>query len=250
MRSVPPCSFDPKRLERIARMEEWHFWFRGRRAYIESWLTRIALPHGEKALDIGCGTGWMVRWLAAKGLRPIGLDSLAPALARLRAHNPSLPSVQGDAEHLPFRTASVSLILCLDVLEHLDDRQALHEAWRVLSPGGWLILAVPAMPGLWSARDEAAGHRCRYTRRLLHQRLQEAGFCIVELRFYMFLLFPLIALSRWLGRFRPSLQDTEEHPPTFLNQLLFYLLRLEIAIGRRIPWPWGSTLLALARKGC
>lgn len=243
-------SFSPERLERIARMEEWHFWFRGRRAYIESWLTRIALSHSERALDIGCGTGWMVRWLASKGVRSIGLDSLAPALARLRAYHPTLSGVQGDAERLPFRAASVSLILCLDVLEHLDDRQALQEAWRVLTPGGWLILAVPAVPGLWSARDEAAGHRRRYTRALLRQRLQEAGFCIVDLRFYMFLLFPLIALTRWLGRFRPSLQEIEERPPSLLNSMLSHLLRLEIGIGRHIPWPWGSTLLALARKAC
>jgi SAM-dependent methyltransferase len=83
-------SFSPERLERIARMEEWHFWFRGRRAYIESWLTHIALSHSERALDIGCGTGWMVRWLASKGVRSIGLDSLAPALARIRAHGSSL----------------------------------------------------------------------------------------------------------------------------------------------------------------
>lgn len=241
-------SFHPERLERIARMESEHFWFVGRRSLLQRWLRRIALPAEDLVLDAGCGTGWTVRWLADQGFHVMGVDLLPNGMRDLKARAPSLALIQGDARRLPLRAGSVSVVLLLDVLEHLEDHEALGEAWRVLKPGGWVLLSVPAFPWLWSARDREAGHRRRYTTTMLRNRLREAGFRIVDMRFYMFLLFPMILASRWVGRYRPGFQRFEERPSLWLNRLLLQIARLEVALGRWIRWPWGSTLLMLARK--
>ena len=241
-------SFNPERLKRIARMESEHFWFVGRRAVLQRWLRRIALPAEGLMVDAGCGTGWTVRWLADQGFHVMGVDLFMDGLRGSKSHMPSLTLVQGDARRLPLRAGSVSAVLLLDVLEHLEDHEALQEAQRVLRPGGWLLLSVPALPWLWSARDREAGHRRRYTATMLRDRLREAGFHIVDMRFYMFLLFPLILVSRWAGRYRPGFQRFEERPSRWLNRLLLQGIRLEVALGRWIQWPWGSTLLALACK--
>ncbi|MDW8185568.1 MAG: methyltransferase domain-containing protein [Anaerolineae bacterium] len=239
--------FPPERLQRIARMEAEHFWFVGRRMGIARWLRAVG-PLDGWVLDAGCGTGAHVQWLARQGLRPLGLDLLADGLRGLRAQEPVLPLIQGSAERMPFRDGAMAMVLFLDVLEHLDDRTGLREAFRVLSPGGWLLLSAPAMPWLWSARDVAAGHRRRYTHRTLEARLREAGFQIVRWQRYPFFLFPWIVATRILSRIYPAVLEREERPGRILNAWLTALVQMEVTLGRWIRWPLGSTLLVLARK--
>jgi SAM-dependent methyltransferase len=242
--STPDRGLPPERLARIGELEGWHFWFAGRRVLVERLLER-SVPPGEPVLDVGCGTGSMVRSLGERGYRVAGLDLVLPRLhvsgdGRL----PAARLMQGSATAVPVRDASVSGVLLLDVLEHVDDRAALLEVSRVLRPGGAAVITVPAMPFLWSHRDVAAGHLRRYTRASLVRAVREAGLRLEELRFYQFLLFPLVLASRLLGR-RP---ESEEHPPPRLNRALSAVARAEARWGDRVRWPWGSSLVAVARK--
>ena len=65
--------------------------------------------------------------------------------------------MQAEAEYLPLSDASLTGMLMLDVLEHVDDVLLLRDAHRALRPGGWVVATVPAMPWLWSYRDVAPG---------------------------------------------------------------------------------------------
>ena len=76
-----------------------------------------------------------------------------------------IPTVRGDARRLPFADASVDLVLSTDLWEHVDeDDEVAAEAFRVLRPGGRLLVAVPAGAVLWSGHDVALGHVRRYER--------------------------------------------------------------------------------------
>jgi SAM-dependent methyltransferase len=246
--TVAPSStpFRADRLQRIAEIEETHFWFRARRELVERLLARHLAVPGALVLDVGCGTGSLLPVLQASGYRPVGLDLRPEGIARLRTADPTAEVLEGDAERLPFPDGSLDAVLALDVLEHVDDRAALREASRALRPGGLLLVSVPAFPWLWSFRDEDAGHRRRYRRGELENRLVEAGFAPVDIRYFQALLFPLLATSRLLGRRGPRARDAEDRPPALVNRALAAVNRFEVLVGVR--WPWGSSLVAVARK--
>lgn len=218
-------------------MEASHFWFRGRRNLVMGLLAESGSDPGT-LLDAGCGTGYFVEQLRRRGLRAFGLDPLASG-ART-------PLVCGQVETLPFRAGAFGTLLFCDVLEHVEDRAALAEAWRVLRDRGAVIITVPAHPWLWSHRDEAAGHRRRYTREELEGKVAAAGFRAIRTTYYQCLLFPLVVASRLFGRKRT--RDAEERPGVLANRFMGWITSLELALGRWLPIPWGSSLVMLACK--
>jgi SAM-dependent methyltransferase len=238
----------PDRLGRLSRAEGWHFWFVGRRALVDELLRRHVPADGRPLLDVGCGTGFQLRALSAQGYRMVGIDLRPEGLLETRAGMPGARLLRGSATKLPVTDDSVGGVLLLDVLEHVDDGAALAEVRRVLHPGGTAVITVPAFPFLWSHRDEAAGHLRRYTRRGLSRAVALAGIELIEMRFYQFLLFPLVLLSRLAGRWSAATERVEEGPGRALNALLTRIALLDASLGRIIPWPWGSSLVAVCRK--
>jgi SAM-dependent methyltransferase len=239
--------FDGERLARIRALEGWHFWFVGRRTLVQGLLARHLEPAPQRVLDVGCGTGRLACELLAAGHRVTAVDLLPESLAAARSDAPDVGLLRADAGRLPLAAGSFDAVTMLDVLEHVDDVAALAELRRVLRPDGLLVLTVPAVPWLWSHRDDAAGHRRRYTRKRLQAALADAGFAPVELGGYQCALLPALAASRLLGRRGPRLRDAEERPPALLNAALAWINRREAELGPgRVPF--GSSLAAACRR--
>ena len=115
-----------------------------------SWLPTDA----RRILDDGAAFGFTTRRVERAPRRRgavsgrnrfvVGLEYDAAYVTRARRDNPGLPFVRGGAAALPFRDGAFDVVLLLDVLEHLpSEAPALDETWRVLAPGGTLILSVP-----------------------------------------------------------------------------------------------------------
>ncbi len=224
---------DPLRLERIRKMEESHFWFRGRDLLIEQLLqTRLAPP--AQIIDLGCGTGRMAQLLSQKGYQTLGVDL-----------HPTPDCLQADIEQLPLEDNSCDCALLLDVLEHVDDRAALQEAHRIVRSGGRIILTVPAHAWLWSQRDEAAGHRRRYSRKMVRQLLQDTSLEIEQIGYFQCLLFPFFILSRFFSRALPKTLEWEERTN---RPLLTQISRFDARLAHQLPLPFGSTLFAIGKK--
>ncbi len=218
-------------------MQSWHFWFVSRRELVQSLLSR-EVRAGDTLLDVGCGTGANLA-LAGDGVRKLGVD------IHIEELTPGM--LQGDATALPLRSASVDVVLALDVLEHVDDDAMLAEVARVLRDGGRLIATVPALRALWSVRDEAAGHRRRYSRAMLHDLLSRHGFRFLDLRGFQFVLLPLVLLTR-LRRESIAARDFEDAPPRWLNRLLLAVNRFELRLPRFLRPRVGSSLALVAVK--
>jgi SAM-dependent methyltransferase len=120
----------------------------------------------------------------APGLRPrlpiAGtqfLDISAPALARLRQYGGR--AVLGLLNVIPFPNQSFDLVCACDVIEHVeDDAGAFAELARVAMPGAVVLLSTPLHPELWTAFDDAVGHRRRYAPDRLAAMLSANGLVI------------------------------------------------------------------------
>ena len=236
------------------RLENHHWWFLAKRRYIKTILDLYLTPGAGKILDIGCGTGGMMELL--KGYGPVfGLDFHEAACAFSRQRN-SFPLVRGDANHLPFKNSSFHLISLFDVLYHqyiLDDRAVLDQAHALLAPRGFLLITDSAFDALRSSHDRAVMARHRYTLGELTGKLKKAGFIILKKSYLYFSLFPLVVLSRVLGKGllksskSAAHSDLKETSPLF-NKLLLTLLGWEGWFLRKSSLPWGSSLLLLGQK--
>ena len=117
--------------------------------YIESCITRVFGEHAlaqQEILEIGSGGGLICEQLAQRQAIMMGIDPSPGALAEARKHAQQsgfgqiIYYQQGYAEDLPYADGSFSVIICLDVLEHVRDLAAtIHEIARVLAPGGIFV---------------------------------------------------------------------------------------------------------------
>ncbi len=97
------------------------------------------LPREGRVLDVGCGTGLLLKELGRRG---VGLDLSAGMLRLARRRNPGIPLVRADAEHLPFKEGVFRAVLSVTVLQNLPHpRRALREMARVVEEGGKVVVS-------------------------------------------------------------------------------------------------------------
>ena len=242
----------PAEHDTMRAVEDEYWWYRALRHEIAC-MIRPARP-GFNLLDAGCGSGGMLAALArrfpAASLVGMDLSEHAIELTARRATGATLAA--GSVNQLPFPDSRFDFVLSLDVLTNrgVNDRAALREAHRVLRSGGGLVVNVAALDFLRGSHDVAVDADRRYTRPQLAALLREAGFYISRLTYWNMSLLPVIALMRWRSRGTPSAEAQSDFAPLppRLNAILAGLVRLEFRLGTVLPLPFGTSLLALARK--
>jgi len=230
------------------RAEDRHWWYKGRRAVLERVIADLPLPPHARILDAGCGSGRNMVELAPRGtVTGVELSDTSACLARAREAG---RVIEGSIMDMPFDRDSFDLAVSLDVIEHLqDDLGALPELRRVVAPGGWLLVTVPAYQWLWSGHDVINHHRRRYTRCSLLAVAERAGWECMRTTYFNSFLLPVAILLRVLDRLSPKTAESSLDlwiPPEPLNWLLEQPLAFEAALlarGRRIPA--GLSLLAV-----
>jgi SAM-dependent methyltransferase len=144
-------------------------------------LTRSPTPH--RILDVGCGTGYLLRQLASRvpeSLELAGIDAAAPMIevARANARDARLQFLVGVAEQLPYSDATFDLVVSTTSFDHWRDQQAgLIECARVMAPGAHLVLADQfsawLVPTLLGSRSGKARTKARAERLIVSAGLHE-----------------------------------------------------------------------------
>jgi SAM-dependent methyltransferase len=241
----------PEEFREMQSLEENHWWFRGKRLLLGALLARLDGRSRRRMLDIGCGTGGILKALAGVGtIVGIDRDELALRFCREKGLD---GVVRASALDLPFVSGAFDVCVMMDVLEHVDEEGALlAEVRRVLRPGGTAIVSVPAFPVLWSQHDVTFEHRRRYRRPQLEARLREAGLRVEWSSYTNFFVFPPTLLWRTLRRWTgvaPSRRTDLFAVPHVLNQALVAAYRCEAELIRRVALPFGVSVACVARSG-
>lgn len=241
---------DPQFYERVFRLQGTHWWYAGRKRFLDVILRSIR-PCGT-VLDVGCGPGSMLHYFGKFGT-VVGVDRYLPALNMTRTHFTG-PLLQGDCSRLPFSDGQFSMVAACEMLYHrnvADVRQAVTELARLVEPGGHLLIVDSAYSACSSAHDEAAHGARRFTKEMLTAYCQDAGLELLHATYAYALLLPVVRVVRWLKSFRANTdQPGEELHESWgvLNRLLICWFALEAQVAGRWGLPCGLSIQILCRK--
>jgi len=231
--------------------EEKHWWYVGRRRILDTFVNSLSgrfSTHPPRILDVGCGTGANLNMLSNYG-DVEGVDVSVQALSYCRERG--LKNVKhGTAEELPFEDATFDLVTALDVVEHLDDDlEGLREIRRVLKPGGFALLTVPAFMFLWGVQDDVSNHRRRYTMAQLRSVVTEAGFTIERETYANIMFFlPVFGVRTFMRVFGLRAQAEYAINVPALNNVFAWLFGLERFWLKRWSLPFGVSAFCVARR--
>jgi 2-polyprenyl-3-methyl-5-hydroxy-6-metoxy-1,4-benzoquinol methylase len=211
-----------------------------------SWLAEEIRGHvGDEVLEIGAGIGNLTGRLMARRVLyvaaekdPLHLHTLRNRF--LRTPNVAVqrldPEVPGDLHGLEH---CFDTVLCLNVLEHLENPAGVLESLRgALKPNGKLVVLVPNVPGIFGTLDRSLGHKRRYSPAAARQLLEAEGFQVERVHsFNKVALLPWLAYSKLLGSGRISKPILK-----IFDKSVWFWRRLD----KLMPWP-GLSLIVVAR---
>lgn len=242
----------PDAHHRLEAMQDRSFWFRARNRLIVD-MMKWYFPHAKSLLEIGCGTGYVLKGLQAAlpSIRLAGSEIYANGLPYARRRlGPNIELFQMDARAIPF-SEEFDVVCAFDVLEHVDeDLDVLHEMHRAVGPGGGIFLSVPQHPWLWSRTDEIAYHKRRYCVHELSDKCRKVGFRIVRTTSFVSTLLPAMLAQRLLRTNKAAYDPCDEMClPVALDRTFDFFLNLERwLITSGLSLPAGGSRFVLAAK--
>ena len=270
----------------LFEVEDHHFWFRSLHEHVLTCLKRYLSQlrasspgrpcHPERSepkasvdegsagrpsaqhdtitiLDAGCGTGGLAAKLMTLGeVEAIDSSNLAIEYCKKRgiqnAH-------QADLNTLTLPENTYDAITCIDVLYHReihDPASVLRMFQKALKPGGVLFLHLPAYESLRSLHDTRVHTGRRFRMHEAKKLLREAGLEMTHASYrLMFLFLPIVIMRHASSSLRSAQHDRTsdlQRIHSLINTPLLWLSRMENALSRMLPLPFGVSLYAVAKK--
>jgi ubiquinone/menaquinone biosynthesis C-methylase UbiE len=212
-------------------------------------------------LEIGSSSGYLIKDI--KDSFPnsylIGSDCIPEPLEKIAERIQGIPLIQFDLVNCPFPDACVNFVVALNVLEHIkDDETALKQIYRILKPGGYAIIEVPANSQLYDFYDEQLKHFRRYNKKELQEMASRCGFNYSNSTYLGFFIYPVFKLIK-LQNIRKKRhlnasqkQNTMKNQIRFggpiINKILFFIMLFELNLGKILSYPWGIRCILTLQK--
>jgi 2-polyprenyl-3-methyl-5-hydroxy-6-metoxy-1,4-benzoquinol methylase len=229
-----------------SRLARYVAFDKANRPYLEWQVAQFREYVGERVLEIGCGVGSIIELLGNRELI-VGADIESEVLefARQRfggrvrfAQIDAGAMTAGTVDDL--RELAIDTVVCINVLEHIENDVAALEAMRsILRPGGHLALLVPAHQALYGAYDALDGHFRRYSKGAVVGLLRRAGFDVVKARY-----FNAVGAIGWWVQYKLLRRKIHEEGHFGVMNALVPLLR---PLERAVEPPFGLSVVAI---GC
>jgi SAM-dependent methyltransferase len=151
--------------------------------FLEHLAATLAAFKWDTLLDVGCGEGFVDYCLSLRfpDKKITGVEPDPAALEAARKINPACEYIEADGRDLPFPDGSFDTVVCIEVLEHMDDYRKVMEEIRRVSRGP-CIISVPAWPlyqGMnfmigknWSRLGEHPDHVVQFSRSFFEKELE------------------------------------------------------------------------------
>ncbi len=212
---------DDAEIRSLDELESSHFWYKVRKDQLTKWFSNHK-GRNLRILDLGSATGGNTLHLIQLGHRVTSVENSGVGLSIQQSKG--IPAVNADARSLPFVDESFDVVICLDLLEHVqEDHKVVEEISRVLVPGGHFLISVPQDPKLWSDHDVSVNHLRRYTKEVLIQVVAVPNLCNFKIWSTIYFLRPLILMARKFTK-GSSLRKIGTLP----NQIMYYICKLEL----------------------
>ena len=243
--------YNAKGLDNLYKAENKHFWFIARKEFILQNLKKH-INKNAKIIEIGAGTGNVSRYFMQNGYENAVGEMHFNGLKYAKSYGIK-DCYQFNLLNIPFEK-EFDVVCMFDVLEHIeDDNLALQNIHKALNGGGKIVLTVPAHMWLWNRDDRIGGHKRRYTKKELKEKLEKNGFKVINIRYFFIGITPLLYLRTILNKddgseVKENELNKEISMNSILNSVLLFVSRLENRINRFLPNLFGGSIFAIGEK--
>lgn len=185
-----------------------------------NWLYQklISGTQGKEFLDIGCGNGYLLKYLSENDFSGTAIDISNKAIIAARKYLPKKSKIKLKlADFYKIKSnKKYDQVFCFEVLEHVpDEKKFVQQMSNVLKINGRLILSVPAHMRDWNKTDDLKGHLRRFEKKELKKLLKDNGFQIVHFWSYGF---PLLRILRMINKKGSFIKQHEQKKSSNLTK--------------------------------
>ena len=214
---------------------------------------------GCRYLDMGCSSGYMLEEVLnnSPAVDPVGADYFSTGLLQCHQRLPDIPLFQVDLATCQFGNNLFDAVTCLNVLEHIkDDVSALRHLFRIIKPGGKLVVTVPMGRNLYDIYDQVLCHVRRYEMNELRNKVESAGFKILRCNYFGVFIYPGFYTVKIINRRRyHHATDNKKNEIVFKqiintsrSTLMEKLCSIEYSFGKYLRYPFGIRGYVIAQK--
>jgi SAM-dependent methyltransferase len=211
-------------------------------------LRRCVRISGRACSRPGIGHGRYYEYFGKLGrYRGVDVDrvNVEAARARYPAGDFAVADICSDEFRARFGPGSADTVVCCNVIEHIeDDNRAVDNLANALTPGGHLLILVPALQQLYGELDRLAGHHRRYDKPLMRKACAGAPIDILELRYFN----PIGGLAWWVNRFAKHRTLDDDAVNAQIRIFDKYVLPVSRMVDPMTRGFFGQSLICVARR--